>query len=70
MSHTYTNTKPGTTPMTSRTRVLFDLRDVLNPAELSKFEESAKQAGAASLTQHFLNLTLRNVAGDKTQQPA
>ena len=43
----------------SRTRVVFDLRDVLSDDELERFEASAREAGAPSLTDHFLNLTLR-----------
>lgn len=48
-----------TQPAPSRTRVVFDLRDELTIEEIAKFERSAKEAGAASLTDHFLNLTLR-----------
>jgi hypothetical protein len=48
-----------TSKNTSRTRVLFDLADVLSPEEVAKFEESAQKAGAKDLTDHFLNLTLR-----------
>lgn len=43
----------------SRTRIVFDLRDVLSEAELERFQAAAKEAGAESLTEHFLNLTLR-----------
>ncbi len=46
-------------PKSSRTRILFDLSDVLSEEEISKFETSAKEAGARNLTDHFLNLTLR-----------
>jgi hypothetical protein len=48
-----------TTPTESKTRVVFDLRDELTPEEIAAFEASAQAAGAASLTEHFLNLTLR-----------
>lgn len=41
------------------TLISFDLRKVLKPEELAMFEASAKQAGAKSLTEHFLNITLR-----------
>lgn len=47
-------TKPA-----SKTRVLFDLRDELTAEELEAFEAAAKEAGAANITEHFLNLTLR-----------
>lgn len=43
----------------SRTRIQFDLAEVLTPEELAQFERAAKDAGAPSLTEHFLNLTLR-----------
>lgn len=41
------------------TRVSFDLAEVLSPAELAKFQASAAEAGAETLTEHFLDLTLR-----------
>lgn len=47
-------TKPA-----SKTRILFDLRDELTAEELEAFEAAAKAAGAANITEHFLNLTLR-----------
>ncbi len=47
------------TPTTSRTRIVFDLRDELTPEEIAQFEESAAKAGSANLTEHFLGLTLR-----------
>jgi len=47
-------------PKSSKTRILFDLADVLSPAEIEKFRESAEAAKAKSLTDHFLNLTLRH----------
>lgn len=43
----------------SRTRIQFDLADVLTAEELEKFQRAAEEAHAASLTEHFLNLTLR-----------
>lgn len=43
----------------SKTLVRFDLADELTPEEIAKFEAAAKAAGAESLTEHFLNLTLR-----------
>lgn len=43
----------------SRTRIQFDLADVLTADEIDRFEQAAKAAQAASLTEHFLNLTLR-----------
>jgi hypothetical protein len=48
-----------TPPRATGTRILFDLEEELRPDELEKFVEAAKRAGAASLTDHFLNLTLR-----------
>jgi hypothetical protein len=44
---------------TSKTRILFDLADELTPEEIAAFEAAAKAAGAESITEHFLNLTLR-----------
>lgn len=41
------------------TLISFDLRKVLTDEELIKFQQSAKEAGAPNLTEHFLNLTLR-----------
>jgi hypothetical protein len=49
---------PAQEKSASRTRVTFDLRDVLTPEEVEKFETSAREAGAASITEHFINLTL------------
>ncbi len=43
----------------SRTRIQFDLADVLTPEEIEKFQRAAAEANAPSLTEHFLNLTLR-----------
>ena len=43
----------------SRTKIVFDLADELTQQELERFEENSKKAGAASLQDHFLNLTLR-----------
>jgi hypothetical protein len=48
------DTKPA-----SQTRVQFDLRDELTAEELEAFKAAAKAAGAANITEHFLNLTLR-----------
>ena len=54
------NTPTNTTPETSSpTRIEFDLAKVLTPEELSKFTDAAKAAGAETLTEHFLNITLR-----------
>ena len=47
------------TPKISRTRIVFDLEDVLTVEELSQFQASANEAGARSLTEHLLNVTLR-----------
>lgn len=42
---------------TSRTRVLFDLADILTPEEIANFEASAIEAGVNNLTDHFINIT-------------
>jgi hypothetical protein len=47
------------TETTSPTRIEFDLAKVLTAEELAKFKAAAQAAGAASLTEHFLNITLR-----------
>jgi hypothetical protein len=46
-------------PSESQTKITFDLADVLGPEEIAAFQEAAKAAGAANLTEHFLDLTLR-----------
>lgn len=51
--------KKTETTKTSRTRIVFDLEDVLTREELLKFQASADEAGARSLTEHLLNVTLR-----------
>jgi hypothetical protein len=51
--------KKTETTKTSRTRIVFDLEDILTVEELLKFQASADQAGARSLTEHLLNVTLR-----------
>ena len=48
-----------TTENSTRTLVQFDLAQELTAEELAKFQEAADAAGAKSLTEHFLNLTLR-----------
>lgn len=47
-------------PKPSRTRMVFDLADELTPEELESFEKRADEAGAPNLTEHFLNVTIRN----------
>ena len=47
------------TKTTSHTRIRFDLADELTSEQIEKFKQAAKDAGAQSLTEHFLNLTLR-----------
>lgn len=42
----------------SRTRIQFDLEDVITPEELDQFRRAAEEAGV-SPTDHFLNLTIR-----------
>lgn len=54
-----TEAKPNNHNQESRTRVVFDLRSELSDDEIRQFEKSAATAGAASLTEHFLNITIR-----------
>ena len=51
--------KKTETTKTSRTRIVFDLEDILTVEELLKFQASADEAGVRSLTEHLLNVTLR-----------
>lgn len=51
--------EPNTETRNSGTRILFDLSEELRPEELEKFKDAANRAGANSLTDHFLNLTIR-----------
>ena len=51
--------KTESKPANSKTLIRFDLADELTAEEIEKFEASAKEAGAESITEHFLNLTLR-----------
>lgn len=44
----------------SATEIKFDLKDVLSPEEVEKFQAAAKAADAPNLTEHFLDLTLRH----------
>lgn len=53
------NPDETTTQAEASTRVSFDLAAVLTPEELAKFQASAREAGAETLTEHFLNLTMR-----------
>ncbi|MEI6656357.1 MAG: hypothetical protein WCP45_16465 [Verrucomicrobiota bacterium] len=41
------------------TEIRFDLRSVCTAEEIESFKQSAHEAHAASLTEHFINLTLR-----------
>lgn len=41
------------------TEIRFDLRSVCTPEEIEKFKAAAHEAKASSLTEHFINLTLR-----------
>lgn len=43
----------------SNSKIIFDLADVLTPQEIAAFEQSADEAGAENLTEHFLDITLR-----------
>jgi len=58
MSTTATPT-PAKPPKMGGTRILIDLERELTPEELEKFVAAAEAAEAPSLTDHFLNLTLR-----------
>jgi hypothetical protein len=49
----------ATQTKTPKTLVSFDLREILKPDELARFQSAARKAGAKSLTEHFLNITLR-----------
>jgi hypothetical protein len=55
---TATNAKSPATPA-SQTKIVIDLADELTAEEIAEFEKSAQAAGAENLTEHFLNLTLR-----------
>jgi len=46
----------------SRTKIEFDLADELTPEEIERFKQASAQAGSPTLTEHFLNLTLRHPA--------
>ena len=41
----------------SKTRIDFDLADILKPEEVKKFTTAAEEAGV-STTEHFIDLTL------------
>lgn len=41
------------------TEIRFDLRSVCTAEEIERFKQAAEDARAASLTEHFINLTLR-----------
>lgn len=63
-----TLTAPPLIPLKrSGTRILIDLQRELTPEELDRFVASAKAAGAPTLTDHFLNLTLRLRDGFQTE---
>lgn len=53
----------------ANTLISFDLRKILRPEEVCQFEESARKAGAKSLTEHFVNITLR-LPGEDLIEPA
>lgn len=53
------STKPTKPAITGGTRIQFDLEKELKPEELEKFKIAAEKAGAETLTEHFLNLTIR-----------
>jgi hypothetical protein len=65
--HSKSPMQANETATESKTRVVFDLRDELTAEEIAAFEASAAAAGAATLTEHFLNITLRLAPG---QRPA
>ncbi len=43
----------------TKTLISFDLAAVLEPKEIERFKQAADAAGAKSLTEHFINITLR-----------
>lgn len=45
--------------------IRFNLRSVCTPEEIEKFKDNARKAGAKSLTDHFLNLTIRTAEQGK-----
>ena len=45
---------------TTPTLISFDLAQVLTPEELEKFIAAARDAGAESLTEHFLSITIHH----------
>jgi hypothetical protein len=51
--------EPETNQTESRTRIVFDLKDILTADELEQFLRSAEEAHAPNLREHFLNITLR-----------
>ena len=57
----------------SRTKITFDLADVLTDRELVAFRTRAVEAGAKSLTEHFVKLTLgrhlKRAEFSKTNEP-
>lgn len=59
MSTNATPNQPTNHARSGGTRIIFDLKEHLTASELEKFSEAANAAGAPTLTDHFLNLTLR-----------
>lgn len=47
-------------PTVSKTLISFELKDELRPEEIAQFQRAARAAGAESMTEHLLNLTLRS----------
>lgn len=52
------STEPNSNEKPSSTRVIFDLAAELTAEELESFKKAAEEAGA-DLTNHFLNITIR-----------
>jgi len=48
---------------TRRTKIAIDLKEVLSGTELEKFQSTAARAQAPTLTEHFLNETIRRQSG-------
>lgn len=52
------SSKPKNKAPETATKITFDLAQVLTPQELEKFTAAAKAAGASSLKEHFMNISL------------
>ena len=50
--------------MKENTKIIIDLEEELTEVELKSFKSEAKQAGAKSLKEHFINITIRDRKGE------